>query len=184
MGRDHQRKLIRRGIQALLKAGLTDAEDRVFTTRVFPFKSTQLPAIAIYAVSEATDAASAESAPRILERTVQIAIEGAVKFDQAKVDDLIDDLTLQIERAMDRDQTFGNLCCKSHLASTELDVQDEGDRTFGVVRLTYDVLYLTDSPDPADVELDVLNTIDIKTNVGGQVDPADQAEDQVTVNQT
>jgi hypothetical protein len=174
----HQRQAIREAVTARLK-GRTAAGGRVYETQKVPWTRLELPAIAVYSLDETVDPASKSTAPRELTRTVPIAIEAVVR-PGANVDDAMDAMSLEIERVVDRDPTFGDTASDSILATTEQRLSEEGDQTVGNVRLTYNVTYYTQAPDPADVELDDLKTVDVRTSLGGAVAAADQAEDTVT----
>lgn len=170
----HQRKIIRDAVAAALVAGSTAAGSRVFKTRVDPFRSVELPALAVYATTEQVDSASKETAPRILDRSVNVEIVAAVEPGDS-VDDAVDAIAKDIERVMDADPTFGNVCRDSLLSSTEIDVMAKGDRNIGMLGLTYSVRYFTDAPDADDQTLDNLNTVDTNVSLGGAQATADQA---------
>lgn len=156
----HQRKLIRDAVKAALIAEGTDAGTRVINNRtgVWPIRLLeQGPACSVYAVEEAVIPDSKNTSPKKLSRILTLAIEGAVLAAPAgDVDDAIDELALQIERAMHRDQTFGDTCGKSTLTGTLIEITTEGETEIGNVRLAYDVEYFTHAPERADVELDNL----------------------------
>jgi hypothetical protein len=198
----HQRKNIRDAVRALL-LGKTSAGTRVFKTRLVPFRRLTLPAIAVYARSEPVDPESKNTAPRELRRELKLVLEAMVAEGSTvagevvkgtdgtpngdgspDLDDALDQLALEIERAMDADPTLGiDAVDTSILADSQLDVitEVEGraiDPPVGLLTLTYAVTYFTSAPDAADVVLDDLATVDTKTNVGGAQDPANQAEDK------
>jgi len=173
----HQRQLIREAAKTTL-VGKTAAGPRVYETRIVPWRKLELPALAIYTLDESVDPASSTTAPRELERTVDLAIEGAVRQGE-NIDDSIDELALEIERAMHADPYLGGTASDSILSSTEIEVVEESDRLVGVVRLVYSTRYYTLAPDPADVELDDFKTADIRTSLGGVVEAENQAHDVV-----
>jgi hypothetical protein len=171
MARDHQRKIIRDAVQALLK-GKTGAEDRVFKSRIVPFTRLQLPAITVYARSEPVDPDSARSAPRVLQRNLHLVIEVADELTEG-IDDALDALCLEIEQVMDPDPTFGDTANDSILANTEIEISEDGKRPIGVAVMTYAVTYFTDAPDERDLVRDDLKTVDAKTELAGVSDPAE-----------
>lgn len=175
MTTDHQRKVIRDSVVRLL-VNSTDALDRVFPTRVATLRKGDLPALAVYALEESVDPESFNTAPRELTRKLQLAIEVYVRQGE-NVDDAVDAICVQVERAMDADETFGKVCGRSILASTQITVIELGDLPVGVARLVYDVTYYTSAPDAADVTPDDLKTIDAKTSLEGI---ADSVEDKLT----
>lgn len=168
----HARQLIRKAVQAALIAENTAAGTRVFSTRMVPWETTDLPAVAIYTLNEPIDAESRNNSPRKLWRNLELKIEAQVIAD-ANVEDVIDDLAVQLERAMNRDYTFGQTASDSILTNTEVNVEVIGERPVGVLELTYDVVYYTHSPEAEDAIPVSLNTIDVKTKVGGQINPTE-----------
>jgi hypothetical protein len=175
----HPRQDIREAAKAQLVAANTAAADRVTETRVVPHKRPKLPAIAVYMLAETVDPASWATAPRELKRFADLAIEGAAQ--QAEdVDDALDALALQIEAAIHKDETLGGKCSDCVLASTEVDVLEEGQQLIGVVRLNYRVTYYTDAPAISDqAALDDLRTANIRHNVGGNLPAGNEAVDQL-----
>jgi len=171
----HQRQRIREAVATRLVCKTT-AGARVFETRVIPFRRLELPALAVYALSESSE--DQQSAPRELKRTLSLIIEAAVKSGD-NVDDAMDMIALEVERAMHADETFGGLASDSVLASTDLEVFEEADQFVGLVKLQYEVTYYTAAPDAADVPMDDLQTISARTNLGGAQHEGDQAQDLV-----
>lgn len=155
----HRRQLIREAIKAAL-LGETDAGDRVYETRKAPVKRLDLPAIAVYTLSESVSQDSRATSPRELKREMNVAIEAVVKEGE-NADDAMDDLALQIERVMHADPTFGGVCGDSMLVETSMDLSELGDQPVGIVILTYAVTYYTGAPEADDVELDDLSTVTV-----------------------
>jgi hypothetical protein len=171
----HQRQTIRRAATAQL-LDRTAAGARVYATRVVPWKRIELPAVAVYALEELVDPASQTTAPRELTRTLQLSLEGAVILSTA-VDDALDNLAEEIERAVHADETFAGTASDSILTATELEVFEEGERCIGLIRLTYSVTYFTHAPEAADVRLNDFATADVRHSLNGAVHPLEQAQD-------
>lgn len=178
--RIHQRQIIREAVRDRLLGSNTVAEDRVFKSRVLPYGELELPAIAVYSRTEPVDPDSKNTAPRELTRNLQLVIEGVVKLSE-DVDDALDALALEIERAVDRDPTFGGAASDAILSSTDVTIEEDGDQPTGVVILTYTITYYTQAPEAEDVPLDEFRTADIRHNLGGAVHPDNEARDRVTV---
>ncbi len=163
----HRRKEIRDAVIAALlgedapTSYPTLAEDRVVNNRVsaWPVRLLSLgPAISVYAVEEGVVPASKQTAPKRLERQLQLAIEAAVVASPAgDVDDTCDAIAVEIERVMHADPTFGGLCGESILVQTDIEVNGDGATEVGNIRLLYEVTYYTNAPDEADVPLDDLH---------------------------
>lgn len=173
----HQRQLIREAARAAL-VGKTAAGERVCSTRVVPYRRGELPAIAVYTLEESVDPDSVSSAPRELARDLDLAIEAAVRAGET-VDDDLDGLAWEIERAIHADETLGGTASDCVLSETTIDVLDEGDQLTGVVRLVFRVRYYTYAPDPDDVELEDFQTADIRHSLGGAVETNDQAHNHL-----
>lgn len=169
MAAKHQRQIIREAIKATL-LGKTVAGSRVYETRLVPWRTQELPAISVYAGDESSD--DRDTAPRELERTVDMTIDAAL-FADADVDDALDAFALEIERAMHADPTLGGTASDSTLISTTIGTMAEGNRPLGAIQLVYRTTYYTYAPDPADATLDDLNTINIQTRLNCEADPTE-----------
>ncbi|MFH0750669.1 MAG: hypothetical protein V2B17_02420, partial [Chloroflexota bacterium] len=108
----HQRAVLRNAVVAALKAASTSAEQRVFASRMTPYQRVGLPAVSVYTLSETSD--DQQTAPRELKRAAQLVIE-AVLEQTAEVDDALDAMALELERALHADPTFGGACSDSTL---------------------------------------------------------------------
>lgn len=176
----HQRQLIREAARAQL-LGKTAAGARVAETRMSPWRRPELPAISVYSLEEAVDAGSKLTAPRELTRNLQLAVVAGVEGG-ANVDDAMDSIAEEIERALHADPYLGDTCGDLVLASTELGIDEDGTRPIGYVRLTFAVTYRTWAPDAADATLPAdFATAHIETSLGGTAAPADRAVDDVAV---
>lgn len=176
----HQRQVIREAVQAALKGASpnynTSAGARVQETRLGPHKQAELPAVAVYTLDESVDVAASGNSPRELARNLDLAVEGWARAS-SDVDDSLDALALEIERAMHADPTFGGTVADSMLGATEIGMKLDGDRPMGCVRLVYSVRYYTFAPDAADVTLDRFDTADIQYNLAGAQEEDDRAND-------
>lgn len=175
----HPRKLIRQAVVTLL-SGATAADARVFKAREVSFKQSELPAVAVYTPDEEVET-TRSTAPRELERTLQLVVEGVTESGSpSDVDDAADDLSEEIEAALDADPTLGGTATDTLLVRTESDTFSQTGKNHGLVRLTFTVFYETYAPMTAPAA-DDFNTADIRHNLGGEQDTDDQANDRVTV---
>jgi hypothetical protein len=144
----HPRSTIRNAIIDRLKtqvdsAYLTDAEDRIYGNRAKPLFDQFLPAILVYAKDENILEERYETdgfGP--LKRDLEIAIE-AVILSGDDFDQKLDDLSSQIENALDGFEFETRKSDILKLKSTEIDSSIEGSKIYGAVRLTYSVTYRT-----------------------------------------
>lgn len=174
----HARKLIRQAVVAQLIAADTAAADRVESTQMIPHRRAGDTALGVYTPSETVDMET-RTAPREESRETQVVIEGiVVGTSSSAVADSLDDLAEEVEAALAADDTLGSTAEESYLVSTDLEVAEDGAKTVGLVRLTYTAAYHQFSPLQVDAP-DAFETADVKTNLGGVVAPADQAEDIV-----
>jgi hypothetical protein len=145
---DHVRQQIRDRIVTNV-TGLTTTGARVFRSRVYPLNADTMPALLVYSTSEDSDI-DVMGSPGVLNRTVNIAIEGYVR-NITVYDNKIDDICKEVETAMAGDQTINGLAKNSFLQSTEIEYTGEGDQPIGVVTMNYVVQYrtATNAPDTA-----------------------------------
>jgi hypothetical protein len=172
----HERKAIRDAVVAQL-SGQTAAGARVFASRQSSVKKVELPAICVYTDSEEVDEESADSSPRWLKRKLLLAVEvwaGAA----SGVDDVLDALALEVETAMDSDDSLGGTAFWSWPASTEVGLTEIGNQPVGCCRMLYTVVYKTDlRTETRDGAFDDLKTVDTTYDVAaGEQDPADRSE--------
>lgn len=180
----HERKLIRDQIMAQL-LNRTSAADRVVPSRSAPFRGT-LPSIGVYVDNDQTDEDSADTAPRKLKRTIQVAIDCWVEATD-NLEDVFDAIALEVETAMDADDFLGDTAMWSWPASTECGVTTNGNREIGCAHMVYTVVYKSPMRTVTqDATLKPLNRIGVtyKPNPSRMpVDeaPADMPQDLVTL---
>lgn len=173
----HQRQLIREAVKAAL-LNQTAAQGRVEETRLVPARIGELPTISVFSNEE--DSEKGQEAPRELKRRLVITVECRVGVPAGgALDDSLDAIAQEVERAMHADPTLGGKCQDSFLSGTNFGTVAGAERPLGAVQLLYAVTYWTGAPEAADVEADNLKTINVKTSLSGQVIPDDQAEDQL-----
>jgi hypothetical protein len=174
----HQRETIRAAVCAAL-SGHTVAGTRVFPQRFLPLRNAELPAVLVYTLSEKVTPESAAFAPRVLERDLDLIVEGLVTLTDG-VDDDLDDLAESIETAMHADETFGDVCADSILEDTSIGIDADGDKLIGSVALSYRVRYQTEAP-VAPTTLDDFETAGVTYKQGADQADADDAHDVVVV---
>lgn len=173
----HPRALIRQAVVAQLIAANTAAESRVEATREIPRRRGDGPALGVYTPEESVTSTETRTAPREHTRSLTLVIEGIVS-GASGVDDALDDLAQDIEDALDADDTLGGTAAESSLVSTDLEVMEDGGRTVGLIRLTYNVVHYTLAPREVEAP-DAFELANVRYNLNGQTHPDDQAEDNV-----
>lgn len=177
----HERQAIREAVVAQLigpaPAFRTSARDRITKSRMAPIRGSELPAINVYTDGEEVSADSRSTAPRELTRTMVVTIEAWAKYAE-NVDDVLDDLALEIESAMDRDLNLAGTAFDSKLERTEIGIKLDGDRPMGCVHLEYAVLFHTDLRVAAPT--DVFDAATVRYDLAGVQSSADQRSDNLT----
>ena len=149
----HPRYQIRQAFVARLKTPLdnvypTMAKDNIYASRTKPLFDQFLPAILVYTIDEQIESDQYDGdgyAPLV--RKLSVDIEGAIK-GSAQLDDVLDDLAFEIETALDGWQIPCKPSAVLHFASTDNAIITEGNKLYGIVRLTYHVLYRTSVKQP------------------------------------
>lgn len=135
----HPRQAIREAVVALLVEAKTAAGSAVYASRGVQWRNVELPGIAVYTIEETSDRKHPQGN---LDRHLVLAIHAVTQLGE-NVDDALDDLSLEIERAMAADQTLGGTALFSYLSGTEIDVDESTSQPVGGIRLAYAVWYHT-----------------------------------------
>jgi len=131
------RKEIRNKVVEILK-DKTGVKDRVYSNRVIPIGSYQLPAISIYTRSEILRIIN--DSPRQYERTLQLVIDIAASATN-DLDDVIDDLAISVEKVMENNEALDDLVSDITLIETEIGLDSNADKLIGIASLVYEVKY-------------------------------------------
>ena len=128
--------------------GLTTTGSNVFQTMLYPVEAGSLPCLLIYSISEESGVTEMAS-PRPMTRVLNIVIQGVVSATQP--DDTLDLISKEVEVAMAADVKINDLADNSYLSSTEIEINAEGAKPIGIVRLNYVVEYrnLDNNPETA-----------------------------------
>lgn len=175
----HPRTEIRHAARDVL-IGKTAAGTRVEASRVYPWRTSELPAIAVYVDDETVKVESGASSPREYERHADLVIEAGLMLS-AGVDDAADAIAEEIEKVFNDDRYITSTVGESTLTGTQLLEASDGERPIAVVRLTYDVLYRTSAVDSA--ALNNFEKAGVTTNLANAVHASNDAEDLVVLPQ-
>lgn len=149
----HERKEIRDALVAQLAANVSLVAGRVSASRKEPHRKAELPAAVVYTTSEQVDPESRRASPQRLTRNLVVTVSAYAEADSVdELDEVLDAIALEIETAVDLDDTLGGKAGFIGLSSTETAVGVEGTRPTGELTMTFDVVYETTlrSPPPAD----------------------------------
>ena len=147
---DHLRRQIREAAATLL-TGLTTTGNRVYQSRVYALRDTDLPGLRIFTLNESVEANTIGAGPaRLQERTLTLSVEGCVKATST-YDDTLDAICKEVEVAIAGDNTLGGKCKWVQLTSTEIEMDGETEQPIAIVRLSFQVFYITalNAPDVA-----------------------------------
>lgn len=124
----------------------TGADDRVYTSRVYPIAKFNSPAIIIYSTTETAEAATIGnpgSTIRELTVNVEIYIKGVLNLDND-----LDAIAAQVEKLLTSECGFiGNISAINY-DGFETEYNGEGDNAFLVGTLEYSVTYWVNNDDP------------------------------------
>ena len=128
--------------------GLSTTGSNVFQTRLYPVEAGSLPSLLVYSTSEESEVTEMAT-PRRLTRLLNVVIQGVVSATQP--DDTLDLISKEVEVAMAGDRSINSLANDSYLSSTEIEINAEGAKPIGIVRLNYVVEYrnLDNNPETA-----------------------------------
>lgn len=143
--------LLRKKIRAALVLKLTNATDadaRVYASRVKPIWAGEYPLILVQTNDEVVEEFS--NAPKEYKRTLSVSIQLMVEAaTSGAIDDDLDTIGAQIEAVLYEEgtQLFDpdeeELCEEVILRGSEMTLDKEGDRLYGLLTLNYDVVYYT-----------------------------------------
>ena len=135
---NHLRRQIRERIAADV-TGLVTTGSNVFQARVYPLEDSALPCLLVYSTSEESEILN-QGTPRLLSRTLNITIQG-VAAESPDIDDKLDLIAKEIETALSADRDINSLAQDSFLTSTEIEINADGAKTVGTLRLNYQIDY-------------------------------------------
>ncbi len=133
---DHVRKQLRDAVKTRV-TGLTTTGARVHGRRVHPLQkgTSKLPALRVYA--EGDDAQeSTIHAPQIVDRDVEIHVEGVAEAVGDTLDDTLDLISKEVETSLGTALTIGSKSVLLTYSGCTFRVED-GDTRAGVVDMTF-----------------------------------------------
>ena len=139
----HVRKQIRDHVITTV-TGLTTTGTRVFASRVYPNEAAKLPLLCVYSLNEASELIAMNG--NQLLRSLEIVVEGYAKA-KTNLDDTLDTIAKEVEEALAIDPTRGGLAHKTVINDTEISLSEEGEQPIGVIRMRFQVDYVTTSGD-------------------------------------
>lgn len=139
----HVRKQIRDNIVAAV-SGLTTTGTNVFRSRVYSNEAEKLPALCVYSLNESSELIAMNS--NQLLRSSEVLVEGYAKA-KTNLDNTLDTIAVEVEEALAVDPTRGGIAHKTVITSSEIVLAEEGEQPIGVIKMTFQVDYVTASND-------------------------------------
>lgn len=143
----HVRKQIRERAVSKLLIGLSSiVGTRVYESRVLPLA--EFPSVCVYTMQEKPgDDDTLDSAIRTLDLVADVYVSGASPDDQ------MDAIASVIESTLYGDKSGGRVLNSLAMAiksppTTAVDMRGDGETTYGIMRIVFKVLYLTQDGDP------------------------------------
>lgn len=138
----HKRTSIRNNVTTTL-TGLTTTGSNVFESRIYPNELSKLPLLNVYSNSETSELSSIGK----IERNLEIMVEGFAKAT-ANIDEALDVIAKEVEVALATDLTRGGHAKETFLTNTEYELENIGNQQLGVIKLTFNVHYITTKINP------------------------------------
>lgn len=140
----HYRQSIRDAVADLLIEADTVAGTNVFTSRARPILEILQNRQSVLSVYTGDETSRRTGDAYLLERTLTVSIEGAMGGGD-DLDDLLDDLCMEVEAAIDADPALSNLLSEElELTATTSEISARGNQQVGAFRLDYQCKYLTE----------------------------------------
>jgi Phage minor tail protein U len=144
----HARTQIRNAVATLL-TGLPTTGSHVFKTRTIPLDDTELPALKINTNDEEM-APQTFNADPVLERNLQLTVIAVAKATDG-LDDELDQITLEVEQAINATETINTLnglVTSTVLQSIKIETDDELETPIGQAIMNFNVVYYTQAATP------------------------------------
>lgn len=138
----HVRKSIRDRFEAQLKSQVSLVKRRVYASRIYPITQEALPAITVYAASEASSLMNIRAGTSDLMRNLSVTVDCYVRVTET-FDDDVDAICAQVEEAIASDFTVNGLAKDAVLTSTDIDFSGDAEQPVGVARMTFVIRYVT-----------------------------------------
>ncbi len=138
---EHARKQIRDAVVSTL-TGLATTGANVSVDPVYDIAEASLPALVITTGDESVDI-TAQFAPRIYQRALNLSIEGIASATSGLADTL-DQIAMEVEAAINADATLGGVAMDAVLTSIRQNME-KAAVPIGRLSLDYDITYVTEA---------------------------------------
>lgn len=141
----HIRQQIRHAVVALIK-GSTLVGDRVEASRARPLRRDEPTSAFVYTSTEQSE--DIDMGGTTQERAIRVKVDTVTKGDEDARQDDLDAFAVFVEKAFANDPRLGGLVNAIQYRTTDFAANTEGEKTFQVMSMTYDIAVLTHNSDP------------------------------------
>jgi hypothetical protein len=141
----HARDQIRDAVLAVV-TGLATTKKNAFASRVHPVNDNELPCVLVFTRNEISEPVTM-SAPRRIQRTLTVMIEGYVKSVNG-YEDKLDKIAVEVETAIYNSTSLKATLRDIFLSGTEIKLLGEADKPVAVVSMSFTAKYHTLENDP------------------------------------
>ncbi|WLR92178.1 hypothetical protein [Shinella zoogloeoides] len=140
----HIRTSMRSYIVAMIK-GSTFVGARVEASRARPLRRSELASAFVYSPSEQSEDMDTDG---IQNRRVRVKIDVVTKGEEDARQDDLDSFAVYVEKQFAADPLLGGLASAIEYRSTDFAATTEGEKTFQVMSITYEITAFTLNSDP------------------------------------
>jgi hypothetical protein len=134
----HRRTVVRDAMISVLRGAATGAGQRVFGHRAWSLNFDELPAVRVFIPQEAVIQGTSMGTDGDRAVRMSVRVQAICRASDA-IEKQVDDLSEQIEAAIQSHPTLGGVCAWCQLQSTDIDFEDN-DKTAMVATLEYEAV--------------------------------------------
>lgn len=120
--------------------GLTITGSRVYSGRPYPLQATERPGLVVEVLAEGVEISAMGADPKLL-RTIQLTVIGYT--EDVAIENALDAIGAEVEAALGANPTLGGVALDTTLASVDIDVDSEGTKRQGEIRMVFVVMTRT-----------------------------------------
>jgi len=142
----HARELIRKAVASAV-TGLATTGTSVFTNRLYPYNDDDLPNLSVYAAQSPETVEDEGTMGSYQLRVLPVEIVARAKTT-AELEDTLDDICAEVETALVGSAAVDALVKSLRLISTEIEMDNDGEKPVGAARMEWEVIYRVDGAAP------------------------------------
>jgi hypothetical protein len=136
----HVRDQIRDAVLATV-TNLTTTKKNAFAARVHPVNDNELPCVLVFTSNETSEPITI-SAPRRMQRTLTVMVEGYAKTVKG-YEDVLDKIAVEVETAIYNSTSLKAVVRDIFLSGTEIKLLGEADKPVAVISMSFTAKYHT-----------------------------------------